>query len=283
MAFVPTGRRRGADEHREQRQRQPWSINGDAPQRRGPLCPPPNEGVSTQPSPRKEWSSTRADPSDTGLGMGTSRPFPPGPGPSRLLPHPPPSQPHAGGSGPQDRSRCPADVPPSALPAARYKVWHSGGEDRLFPPRKGRGEAALHNARTARSRPGSAVRLCPAPGGPRLPRHAPAGADKAAGASPRPALPFPGPRGRLATAVGKPQPRGRAEQGASAAPRSTAPRAAHAGRPAVGGGAAQVPPGPARTAAPIRISRSGAALLGPAWGSRGRGACPGPGPHAGGR
>lgn len=216
---------------------------GRAAAERTPLSPP-NGGVSTQPSPRKEWSSTGADPSDTGLGMGTSRPFPPGPGPSRLLPHLPPSQPHAGGSGPQDRSRCPADVPPSALPAARYKVWHSGGEDRLFPPRKGRGEAALHNARTARSRPGSAVRLCPAPGGPRLPRHAPAGADKAAGASPRPALPFPGPRGRLATAVGKPQPRGRAEQGASAAPRSTAPRAAHAGRPAVGGGRLRFPPAP---------------------------------------
>lgn len=205
---------------------------------------PPKRGCEHTAIPTQGVEQHRADPSDTGLGMGTSRPFPPGPGPSRLLPHPPPSQPHAGGSGPQDRSRCPADVPPSALPAARYKVWHSGGEDRLFPPRKGRGEAALHNARTARSRPGSAVRLCPAPGGPRLPRHAPAGADKAAGASPRPALPFPGPRGRLATAVGKPQPRGRAEQGASAAPRSTAPRAAHAGRPAVGGGRLRFPPAP---------------------------------------
>lgn len=60
----------------------------------------------------------------------------------------------------------------------------------------------------------------------------------------RPALPFPGPRGRLATAVGKPQPRGRAEQGASAAPRSTAPRAAHAGRPAGGGGRLRFPPAP---------------------------------------
>lgn len=178
---------------------------------RTPLSPP-NRAMSTELSPRKERSSTGADPNDTRMGTGISTPFPPGSGPSRLLPRLPPSQPHAGGSEPQDPSRCPADVPPSALPAARYKVWHSGGEDRLFPPRKSRGEAALHNARTARSRSGSTVRLCPASDGPRLPRHAPASTDKAAGASPPPVLPFPGPRGRLATAVRKSQPRGRAEQ-----------------------------------------------------------------------
>lgn len=122
---------------------------------RTPLSPP-NGAMSTEQSPRKEQSRTGADPNDTGLGMGISTPFPPGSGPSRLLPRLPLSQPHAGGCGPQDPSRCPADVPPSALPAARYKVWHSGGEDRLFPPVKA--GARPHCTTPAPPVPGPAAR-----------------------------------------------------------------------------------------------------------------------------